>query len=139
MTIHYLTVQDILWIHRQITRQEPAFDFAHLEEATFEQYAYGSSADPLAQAEKFLRGFIDKPPFREANEAVGTIACAAFLELNGYRLALPTENLSNWLSDTPVANRAEPLKDAHGGSVREIAKRLVADHAGLWQPAATTS
>lgn len=42
-TLHYLTVQDVLWINLQATRKVQHFNYAKLEEATYCQYAYGES------------------------------------------------------------------------------------------------
>jgi len=84
--LHYLTVQDILWVHLQVTNKVQPYDFARLEEAVFYQYAYGESAELLPQASRFLSGFIRMHPFEAANEATALISCAAFLRLNGKAL-----------------------------------------------------
>ncbi len=87
--MHYLTVQDILWINLQITKHSPAFDFASLEEATFYQFAYGSSKSVASQASRFLIGFARKAPFTNGNKATAFVGFMTFLELNSYSLPVP--------------------------------------------------
>ena len=41
--LHYLTIQDILWINLQVTKKVQHFNYARLEEGTFYQYGYGRS------------------------------------------------------------------------------------------------
>lgn len=83
-----LTVQDILWLHLQVTNKVQPYDYAKLEEASFYQYAYGDSTGLLPQASRFLTGFIRMAPFPEANEATAFLAAAAFLRLNGKSLTV---------------------------------------------------
>lgn len=86
--LHYLTVQDILWINLQVTGRVNHYQFARLEEATFYQYAYGKSTELLTQAARFARGFPKLAPFQAGNEATALIAVLAFLEMNGRKVSL---------------------------------------------------
>jgi prophage maintenance system killer protein len=79
-----LTVQDVLWLHREIARRNVSFRYADLEEATFYQFGYGSSLDLFGQAGRFLSGFLKKRPFAEGNEAAAVAAALSFLEINGH-------------------------------------------------------
>lgn len=92
----YLTVQDILWINRQITKQTNAFDFEKLEQATFYQYGYGISSNILKQAAHFLNGFMKNAPFGIGDDATAFIGFVAFLNLNGYVLNLPDREAADW-------------------------------------------
>jgi prophage maintenance system killer protein len=96
--LHYLTVQDMLWINLQITKQVNTFNFATLEEATYYQYAYGQSRDLPRQAGRLLKGFLKLKPFSEGNEATGFIGCVAFLLVNGMSLSLPDDQGAAWLA-----------------------------------------
>ncbi len=93
---NYLTVQDILWINLQVTKQTNLFDFAKLEEATFYQYGYGVSSNILSQAASFLQGFMKNAPFGSGDDATAFIGFVAFLSLNGYELNLPDAEAGNW-------------------------------------------
>ncbi|HLK15258.1 MAG TPA: Fic family protein, partial [Fimbriimonadaceae bacterium] len=86
--IHYLTIQDVLWVHLQVTNKVESYDYARLEEAVFYQYAYGDSTGLLAQASRFLSGFMRQHPFEAGNEVTAFLSCAAFLRLNGKLLAI---------------------------------------------------
>jgi prophage maintenance system killer protein len=84
--LHYLTVQDILWINMKLAKKVNAYSYATLEEATFYQYSYGESKDVPYQAERFFGGFLRLKPISELNEATGLVGALAFLEVNGYAL-----------------------------------------------------
>ena len=121
--MHYLTVQDILWINMQITKRQQSFNYARLEEATFYQYAYGQSASVLSQAGRLLYGFTSKKPFVNGSEATAFVATMAFLKLNGMRVNLSDDAASHWVErasrDSSVALEAltsivEEVKDQHG-------------------------
>lgn len=90
--IHYLTVQDILWINHEVCKRECEFKYAQLEEATFCQYGYGQSQDVLAQAASLLQGFIRMRPFEAGNRATAFIATLVFLAINGYDTKLDPAN-----------------------------------------------
>ena len=94
--MHYLTVQDILWINHEATREVLPYKYAQLEEATFGQYAYGESSDAITQAAKFLSSFGRLRPFEHGNRATAFIAVLTFLSLNGYTIALKPENALTW-------------------------------------------
>lgn len=95
--LHYLTVQDILWINLQATKKVQHFNYAKLEEATFYQYAYGESSSLQLQAGRFLTGFLRLHPFEAGNESTALIAAAAFLKLNGQCLEVTDEQALDWL------------------------------------------
>src|SRR5581483_12126113 len=73
-TVHYLTVQDVLWINQELTKKECEFKYAQLEEATYYQYGYGKSRDVLKQAGTFLQGFLKMRPFSEGSPQTALIA-----------------------------------------------------------------
>ncbi|HWD41815.1 MAG TPA: hypothetical protein VG944_23445 [Fimbriimonas sp.] len=96
--LHYLTVQDILWINLQATQKVQHFDYAKLEEATFYQYAYGESSSLAPQAGRFLTGFLKMAPFKVAsNEATAFIGCLTFLRINGAPVSLTDESALEWM------------------------------------------
>lgn len=98
-TLAYLTVQDMLWVNFQLTKVTHAFHYDLLEEATFYQYGYGESHNPIAQAAKFLTGFAKKQPFGGNGDAESAlIGCVAFLALNGHHLELPASEAKAWLN-----------------------------------------
>ena len=133
--LQYLTVQDILWLNLQVTKQTNAFDFAMLEEATFYQYGYGGSKDVMAQASRFLNGFIAKNPFGgKGDAATAFLGCAAFLRVNGYELNVPAGEAKAWLerialkqvdSTQAIGQLAQP--SAHHEPSIEACLRAVAD------------
>jgi death-on-curing protein len=131
-SLHYLTVQDILWINFQVTKKVHHFSYARLEEATYYQYAYGESNTLVPQAARFLSGFLKLHPIDAGNEATAFVACLAFLRLNGHLADIADEEGAEWLGK--VASR--------GGSVREAlesrVKRDEADHHGSDPRAAIT-
>lgn len=113
-SLHYLTVQDILWINLQVTKKVHHFNYARLEEATYYQYAYGESNTLIPQAARFLSGFLKLHPFEAGNEATIFVASLAFLRVNGYVLDVPNEDGADWFGKilSRAANARESL-DAH--------------------------
>lgn len=97
MSLHYLTIQDILWINLQITKRTQTFSYARLEEATFYQYGYGQSASLMSQASHFLSGFAQKKPFPMGNEATAFVATLVFLKLNGMKWNLSDDAAQHWV------------------------------------------
>jgi prophage maintenance system killer protein len=95
--MHYLTIQDMIWISMQVTKKTQSFNYAKLEEATFYQYAYGHSTSILAQAGRFLSGFAQKKPFAQGSEATAFIGCVAFLKLNGMTINLSDDTAHHWI------------------------------------------
>ena len=92
--LKYLTVQDVLWVNLHVTGRPQEFNYADLEEVTFYQYGYGGSTDLLAQAARFVSGFLKKGPFESGNEGTAFISVLAFLRANGYQ---PTfDNSFDW-------------------------------------------
>jgi prophage maintenance system killer protein len=95
--LHYLTVQDMLWINLEVTKKVQHFNYAKLEEATYYQYSYGESTSLLPQAGRFLTGFLRLHPFEAGNESTGLIGCVSFLAINGQTLTLKDEEALDWL------------------------------------------
>jgi prophage maintenance system killer protein len=114
-SLFYLTVQDVLWINMQVTRQVNTYRYADLEEATFYQYAYGESNSLLPQAARFVRGFLNKAPLAHGNEATAFVALAAFLKVNGTDLDLEDGAAIEWF------RRIQTGQDA-GDLIRSAAK-----------------
>ncbi len=104
--LHYLTVQDILWINLQTTKKVQHFSYARLEEATFYQYAYGDSNDLLSQAARFLSGFVKMRPLEAGNEATAFVALATFLTLNGACFHLADADALAWFRAASVSTEA---------------------------------
>jgi len=98
-TLHYLTVQDILWINLQATKKVHHFNFAKLEEATYYQYAYGESNTLLPQAARFVSGFLRLHPLEGGNEATAFIALLVFFKINGYEVLLSDDRAHSWFCD----------------------------------------
>ncbi|MEA2552781.1 MAG: death on curing protein [Fimbriimonadaceae bacterium] len=129
MALHYLTIQDILWINLQITKRTQQFNYARLEEATFYQYGYGQSSSVLTQAGRFLSGFIQKKPFATGNEAAAFVACLTFLKLNGTNVDLSDDIGVTWIErahrDSVAASQA--LADAATQDTEHHDDELAAD------------
>jgi prophage maintenance system killer protein len=135
--LHYLTVQDLLWINLQATKKVQHFNYARLEEATFYQYAYGDSSSLVPQAARFLPGFIRMHPFDAGNESTALIACATFLRMNGSVLNVPDADAEAWLDKVmtkqisgqdAVANFTEPIPHFHDvlkPDVRSVSKSVL--------------
>lgn len=101
--LEYLTVPDIVWINLLVTEQEQRFNYARLEEAAFNQYAYGSAGDVAVQGVRFLNEFIALAPFEAGNEATAFVAFVAFLKMNGHDLGLIEDGASSWSAERGVA------------------------------------
>jgi prophage maintenance system killer protein len=84
--MQYLTVQDLLWVHLQVTKQVEPFDLARLEDAVYAQYGYGKSTDIFAQAGRFAQELVKKAAFAAGNQSMAFLASLAFLEMNGVHL-----------------------------------------------------
>lgn len=131
--LHYLTVQDILWINLQVTGKVNSFRYASLEEATYHQYGYGDSEDPLAQAARFLRGFLKQAPLSAGNEPTAFLAFATFLRLNGYHLNLPDDRAADWVSKgafNDLTALVEPNEHHHHERMKDAVTAV-----RLWYPA----
>jgi prophage maintenance system killer protein len=123
--LHYLTVQDILWINLQVTKQVNAYNFANLEEATFYQYAYNEDPDVVRQAASFLKGFLAKQPFDAGNEATALVGCFSFLRINGFDVNLSDGEAIEWFRK--VQNGTFEAQKA----VKEVATESLMHHYGL--------
>jgi prophage maintenance system killer protein len=122
-SLHYLTIQDILWINLQVTKKVRHFNYARLEEATFYQYAYGDSNTLFPQAARFVSGFVKMHPFETGNEATAFVACLAFLEMNGY--VTKSGDLVSWF------DRASSKQVEGAAAIEEIAVADDEAHHGL--------
>jgi prophage maintenance system killer protein len=96
--LHYLTVQDVLWINLQVTKKVQHFNYARLEEGVFYQYGYGRSTGLIPQAARFLTGFAKLRPIAAGNEATAFIGMLAFLKINGYLVKLSDTEAADWIS-----------------------------------------
>lgn len=94
--IHYLTVQDVLWINNEVAKKVNSYKFAQLEEATFFQYGYGKSEDVIAQAGGFVEGFMKLRPFESGNKGTAFISALTFLVINGYEIELEPGEAGKW-------------------------------------------
>lgn len=95
--LNYLTVQDCMWIHRQLIGEEQPWLYDRLEQATFYQYAYGQVVGIVPQSARLLAGFAMNSPFPSGNEVCSFISFAAFVEANGFRLSLSDEEAFDWV------------------------------------------
>lgn len=138
-SLHYLTVQDMLWINLQtIGFKAQSWHFMKLEEGTFYQYGYGASANLVPQAAKFAAGFAKNAPFADGNEATGLIAVLTFLAMNGKSISLDAEGAVDWYrkavtgSEDAIASVATDSHDGHHAlvpDVRAIAGELLERYA----------
>lgn len=134
--LHYLTVQDMIWINHCVTGRVNAFRFDALEEATYYQYGYGGSTDLSAQATKFLQGFAKQKPFDSGNEATGFVGFVAFLRANGKDLRV-SEGEAKKLLEAPPADwiASAPIQDGqevHGEpDIRGIIDGVLKEFAGV--------
>ena len=126
--LRYLTVQDMLWIHRLVTGKVQRFDYARLEEGTFYQYAPGQSFDVAAQGARFLQGFAKQSPFPGGNEAAAFVGYVTFLRANGFDLDASDAQASN-LPLADLGKRAEPWHgESHAApTVRELVSEVMAE------------
>ena len=135
--LHYLTVQDILWINLQVTEKVHHFSFAKLEEATFYQYAYGENGSVAPQAARFLTGFPKMHPLDAGNDATTFVACLTFLLINGMSISLNDGDASAWYesvrskkvdAETAIKSIAKPCSDNHGApEVRKVVRDLIGE------------
>ncbi len=135
--LHYLTVQDILWINLQVTEKVHHFSFAKLEEATYYQYAYGESSSLVRQAARFLTGFPKMHPLDSGNGATAFIACLTFLHINGMNIGLKDGKGAEWFesvqtkktdAETAITSIVKPSADPHAiVEIRKTIRDLVAE------------
>ncbi len=123
MALHYLTVQDILWINLQLTKKVQHFNYARLEEATFYQYAYGESRSLMPQAARFLTGFSKMRPFETGNDGTAFVATVTFLEMNGRTLSVPDEEARAWFKSALCS-----LDEAQAAIEKATTDHTVAHH-----------
>lgn len=114
--LHTLTVPDVLWINLQVTGSPQAYDYATLEESTFNQYSRGKNDDLAGQATRFLTGFVKLAPFTGGNLETAAVGCLAFLRMNGKSLDVARQTLDEWATDPARAKIELPdhMVDWHG-------------------------
>ena len=135
--LHYLTVQDILWINQQVTERVHHFSYAKLEEATYYQYSYGESKSVVHQAARFLTGFPRMRPLDAGNEATAFVGCLTFLQINGMTIDLKDGKGAEWLesilmkkvdAETAINSIAKPATDSHATlEIRKTVKDLLSE------------
>jgi prophage maintenance system killer protein len=113
--VHYLTVQDLLWINLQVSQKVHHYQFARLEEAAFCQYSLGAQTGVETQSARLLSGVLRLKPFDAANEATALVGCETFLNLNGKKLDLTDDQVPAWLA--PVIAGKIPATDAVNGHI----------------------
>lgn len=136
--LHYLTVQDILWINMQVTEKVHHFSYAKLEEATYYQYSYGESKSVVKQAARFLTGFPRLRPLDAGNEATVFIGCLTFLIINGFHVELQDGKAADWFdsvqskkldAESAINTIAKPALGNHGAiEIRSTIKDLIGEY-----------
>jgi len=121
--LHYLTVQDILWINSQITGKVNTFNFAKLEEATYYQYAYGDSNHLVSQAARFLPGFLKMNSLEAGNHATAFVGVLTFLKINGMAIDLKDSQAQAWFEGS------KDKQSLANEGIKSIAKPIVGHHA----------
>ena len=84
----YLTVHDLVWINTVVTGAVPSYDYVTLEACMAGQYRYGVSDDPLAQSAGLVGRLLSKRPFKSGNRRTAFVGTVAFLNANGYAIAV---------------------------------------------------
>ena len=105
-----LTVQDVMWLHTQVTGAPSVWDWAKLEEATAYQYAYRGEAEIAERAARFVTGFAKIRPFPSGNESAAFASLVTFLALNGQGLHVSDAEGAEFLSsllDDPASAEAK--------------------------------
>jgi prophage maintenance system killer protein len=135
--LHYLTVQDVLWINLQLTKKVQKFNAVKLEEATFYQYAYGDSNSLGAQAARFMVGFPRVSPIDGGNVATAFASGITFLAINGVMLSVSDKDGADFfdemLQQRPLAaeildKATECDADFHhtgSGDIRSAAQQMI--------------
>ncbi|HJP82353.1 MAG TPA: hypothetical protein VJ835_02515 [Fimbriimonadaceae bacterium] len=145
--LKYLTVQDVHWVNLHVTGSPQDFNYADLEEVTFYQYGYGGSTDLLAQAARFVSGFLKKRPFESGNEGTAFISVLAFLRANGYEPAFESsfdwfKNLENGTYEPgeAISHHFRKMVDHHGlVEIRSAIEVALAEEAASLAQLGTTS
>lgn len=113
-TIEFLSLADVLWIHRdQITRYGGTLelrDRSLLESAIAQPQATFDGqwlhAFPFEMAAAYLFHLVRNHPFVDGNKRVGTVAALVFLELHGIRCVAESGQLAD-LTLAVVAGSAD--------------------------------
>lgn len=123
--VHYLTVQDVIWINLQVSHKVNHFQFARLEEATFCQYASGGQPSFETQAARLISGLMRLHPFSAANDATALVACEAFLNLNGHELTINDDLAPQWIG--AVIDGQNSAKEAMAGNTKAVEGEFIGD------------
>lgn len=132
-SLHYLTVQDVLWINLQLTKKVNHFSFAKLEEATYYQYAYGTSSSVIPQSARLAVGFRKLQPLEVGNDGTAFVAFLTFLKVNGVEIKLADSKAAEFFSDLDLATGPSAIEaickqteDGHGeANVREAISEII--------------
>ncbi|MBS1718786.1 MAG: hypothetical protein JSS72_13745 [Armatimonadetes bacterium] len=134
--MHYLTVQDVLWVNLTVTKRVNHFNEARLEEATFYQCAYGDSTGLVPQAGRFMSGFLRMHPIASGNEATAFVSGIAFLRMNGKNIKLSDSDAAQWLAEISAKRKTgresieaivEDFDAGHEPDLRAIVGGVLAD------------
>jgi len=129
--LHYLTVQDLLWLNLELTEAVHAFHYASLEDAVYCQYGYGNSQRVAEQAARLAWEFPRKAPFKAGNAACAFAATVAFVELNGLKCTLADGSPAvTWAQALATGDRPDVAKfegaftacasDPHGSNPDDV-------------------
>lgn len=119
--MRYLTVHDVIWINTAVTGSPQRYDFDRLENAVYNQYAYGQSRDVLAQGARLLARLLRDRPFEQGSELTALVATMVFLRLNGYTLQMGADEVQSVLAQLTqgqlraielISQRAQPIASA---------------------------
>jgi len=135
-SLHYLTVQDVLWINLQITKRVNPFNYAKLEEATYYQYAYGDSHNVIHQAARLATGFLKLQPLEVGNAATNFVALITFLRINGLSEKLADSKGGTWFESLDAGSSLNAVEsiatksgDHHGATdIRTTVSEVIRDY-----------
>lgn len=141
--MHYLTVQDALWINLQVTHKVNDFTWPPLEEAVNYQYSPKVSLDVHHQAARLLYGFGRLQPMTRGNRETGVVAFLAFLAINGQAWTLDPDQTEKWLAELngaqpspqDVQDRCRPDGAHTAKAVRLVVPEILKRFSGLVQAA----
>ena len=74
-------------------------------------YGYYQEADLALHAAVLAHGIAETQPFVEGNKRTASLACIAFLEENGYRLAVSPDEMEMWILELSTGLTAEEFAE----------------------------
>ena len=119
--MNYLTVQDILWLHFQITKESCTYNYVNLEAITYAQYGYGKSYDLFQQAWQFYNQIVLKAPFVKENNSLALLAVQCFFSINGF-FCDKKEDLQKYLEKKNISKIKSICYESHKKSLQEYLK-----------------